>query len=99
RDAAALCCVQRVDIMRDASVTGVRRVFFSSRRRNTRFKCDWSSDVCSSDLATELRSQKCGHMYDTHTHTVQLDRKSVVEGKSVDLGGRRIIKQNSSVES
>src|SRR5260370_31639785 len=24
--------------------------FFSSRRRNTRFKCDWSSDVCSSDL-------------------------------------------------
>src|SRR5207237_6453528 len=25
--------------------------FFSSRRRHTRFKCDWSSDVCSSDLA------------------------------------------------
>src|SRR5260370_39235458 len=28
--------------------------FFSSRRRHTRFKCDWSSDVCSSDLATAL---------------------------------------------
>src|SRR6476661_8100233 len=27
--------------------------FFSSRRRHTRFKCDWSSDVCSSDLAAE----------------------------------------------
>src|SRR5207237_6799397 len=27
--------------------------FFSSRRRHTRFKCDWSSDVCSSDLLTE----------------------------------------------
>src|SRR2546427_1330088 len=26
--------------------------FFSSRRRHTRFDCDWSSDVCSSDLAT-----------------------------------------------
>ena len=25
---------------------------FSSRRRHTRFKCDWSSDVCSSDLST-----------------------------------------------
>src|SRR5688572_11306627 len=25
--------------------------FFSSRRRHTRFDCDWSSDVCSSDLA------------------------------------------------
>src|SRR5438034_10766729 len=26
-------------------------VFFSSRRRHTRSLCDWSSDVCSSDLA------------------------------------------------
>src|SRR5260370_11477657 len=26
--------------------------FFSSRRRHTRFKCDWSSDVCSSDLGS-----------------------------------------------
>src|SRR2546430_3907899 len=26
------------------------RFFFSSRRRHTRFDCDWSSDVCSSDL-------------------------------------------------
>src|SRR5260370_4949164 len=25
---------------------------FSSRRRHTRFKCDWSSDVCSSDLSS-----------------------------------------------
>src|SRR5260370_20705983 len=25
--------------------------FFSSRRRHTRFKCDWSSDMCSSDLS------------------------------------------------
>src|SRR2546430_8726139 len=24
-------------------------IFFSSRRRHTRFDCDWSSDVCSSD--------------------------------------------------
>src|SRR2546430_8163051 len=28
--------------------------FFSSRRRHTRFDCDWSSDVCSSDLAPGL---------------------------------------------
>src|SRR2546427_11292202 len=27
--------------------------FFSSRRRHTRFDCDWSSDVCSSDLQAE----------------------------------------------
>src|SRR3989475_6665446 len=28
--------------------------FFSSRRRHTRFDCDWSSDVCSSDLNPEV---------------------------------------------
>src|SRR6202051_5311309 len=29
--------------------------FFSSRGRHTRCSCDWSSDVCSSDLATPVR--------------------------------------------
>src|SRR5579859_4165076 len=28
--------------------------FFSSRRRHTRFDCDWSSDVCSSDLGLDI---------------------------------------------
>src|SRR5256886_3185810 len=28
--------------------------FFSSRRRHTRFDCDWSSDVCSSDLGPDV---------------------------------------------
>src|SRR6266571_2622125 len=32
--------------------TAVRMTFFwSSRRRHTRLTCDWSADVCSSDLA------------------------------------------------
>src|SRR2546430_5015279 len=30
--------------------------FFSSRRRHTRFDCDWSSDVCSSDLGSSKPS-------------------------------------------
>src|SRR5689334_24323263 len=30
---------------------GIFSFFFSSRRRHTRWNCDWSSDVCSSDLA------------------------------------------------
>src|SRR2546430_1850647 len=29
-------------------------VFFSSRRRHTRFDCDWSSDVCSSDSVSSF---------------------------------------------
>src|SRR3989344_7558497 len=28
--------------------------FFSSRRRHTRLTCDWSSDVCSSDLSRRV---------------------------------------------
>src|SRR2546427_8339807 len=35
---------------RSGSMCVVCVFFFSSRRRHTRFDCDWSSDVCSSDL-------------------------------------------------
>src|SRR5260221_7112029 len=43
------------------SCSSVLCFFFSSRRRHTRSLCDWSSDVCSSDLhspATRLWSSK-----------------------------------------
>src|SRR2546430_17090141 len=36
---------------------GLLFFFFSSRRRHTRFDCDWSSDVCSSDLSAEAIRQ------------------------------------------
>src|SRR2546430_3895223 len=38
--------------LNETSLSQLRRdydFFFSSRRRHTRFDCDWSSDVCSSD--------------------------------------------------
>src|SRR5256886_6933414 len=31
--------------------------FFSSRRRHTRFDCDWSSDVCCSDLGDDREAE------------------------------------------
>src|SRR3989454_10861452 len=31
--------------------------FFSSRRRHTRLQGDWSSDVCSSDLSMDIRTE------------------------------------------
>src|SRR2546430_3408875 len=34
--------------------------FVSSRRRHTRFDCDWSSDVCSSDLDHPDRPERAG---------------------------------------
>src|SRR5438132_3820952 len=38
--------------------------FFSSRRRHTRSLCDWSSDVCSSDL--ERQAQRRLHRRGGH---------------------------------
>src|SRR2546430_15955341 len=32
--------------------------FFSSRRRHTRFDCDWSSDVCSSELRERFEAMR-----------------------------------------
>src|SRR5713226_5675264 len=74
-------------------------VLFSSRKRHTRSTGDWSTDVCSSDLllavphfAWYLHSDR--KMQVLATGDVRRDRKSVVQGKSVDLGGRRrIIKE------
>src|SRR5436309_15926615 len=41
-------------------------IFFSSRRRHTRFSRDWSSDVCSSDLwSTTLSEDSISPMIST----------------------------------
>src|SRR5438034_4702838 len=40
--------------------------FFSSRRRHTRSLCDWSSDVCSSDLQEVRLEQGLHHKLGRH---------------------------------
>src|SRR5438067_10832501 len=37
--------------------------FFSSRRRHTRSKRDWSSDVCSSDLRDDAADDRLGDVH------------------------------------
>src|SRR5262249_59846510 len=65
--------------------------FFSSRRRHTRLVSDWSSDVCSSDLGPSAAGPsprgctRCAGGPPTARRAG--DRKSVVEGKSGNLGG------------
>src|SRR2546430_10065981 len=60
--------------------------FFSSRRRHTRFDCDWSSDVCSSDLcalvAAELRARPEGLKVGAYTspHLVSVQERIEVDG-------------------
>src|SRR5688572_31835214 len=50
--------------------------FFSSRRRHTRFDCDWSSDVCSSDLQHlfyALAKARRGEYPDTHARATGIE--------------------------
>src|SRR5689334_4711435 len=41
---------QRLEGLLGPVTVAMVSLFFSSRRRHTRWNCDWSSDVCSSDL-------------------------------------------------
>src|SRR5256886_11258494 len=52
--AARICPTGRCPCRSPRSSARGRCFFFSSRRRHTRFDCDWSSDVCSSDLPQHL---------------------------------------------
>src|SRR5882672_3859591 len=46
--------------------------FFSSRRRHTRSLCDWSSDVCSSDLEEALRSASSSNLSNLPIHMADM---------------------------
>src|SRR2546429_7359440 len=64
--------------------------FFSSRRRHTRCSRDWSSDVCSSDLADGFANANLasalrdGHQHNVH-HADAADKKSDGDRKSTRL--------------
>src|SRR5688572_6532067 len=80
--------------------------FFSSRRRHTRFDCDWSSDVCSSDL-TATSANKLLVMIDGRTEYSPLfsgafwnmldyvlediDRIEVIRGPGATLWGANAV--------
>src|SRR5689334_23748630 len=85
--------------------------FFSSRRRHTRWNCDWSSDVCSSDLLLIVASgllfgvdywvrffvdtrPMIAAILEAPWQGLRSEERRV--GKSVDLGGRRIIKKKKT---
>src|SRR5690625_1102930 len=44
--------------------------FFSSRRRHTRWPRDWSSDVCSSDLAKEISDEHLEELCESGTDAI-----------------------------
>src|SRR2546430_6475974 len=60
--------VDTTDVRGEGAAGEVSRCvfFFSSRRRHTRFDCDWSSDVCSSDLVPADHADTAGGIDDAH---------------------------------
>src|SRR5690349_25151274 len=81
--------------------------FFSSRRRHTRSLRDWSSDVCSSDLRcpcllfynrSVVPCQEQANLLPPQEEKQAVNRSEERRvGKSVDLGGRRIIKKKKKI--
>src|SRR2546430_14633627 len=72
--------------------------FFSSRRRHTRFDCDWSSDVCSSDLEhVQMRSYNPN--YDGHPGQIKRAAKLLAGArKPVLYVGGGVISSDASAE-
>src|SRR2546430_10867540 len=77
--------------------------FFSSRRRHTRFDCDWSSDVCSSDLAFSVAcASLCDNVVTSGTTEVvgPFDTMTVIVepgGCSVDRKSTRLNSSHSQI--
>src|SRR2546430_10873665 len=90
-----------VNVMEFGSSGKQRKIlafFFSSRRRHTRFDCDWSSDVCSSDLTQNADKEKIENLarQDALIHTLCLYRTvslSVRVRRSIRSEERRVGKE------
>src|SRR2546430_2889147 len=78
--------------------------FFSSRRRHTRFDCDWSSDVCSSDLLGQDPDRRRGrgrdarHHGDDHVRVSRQDQAIDLAARRGDLDARRRRQQDRRSE-
>src|SRR5690606_8137342 len=65
------------------------RLFFSSRRRHTRFSRDWSSDVCSSDLiAIKLLVTRAVGIFNLSVKDAVVDKEVKILPSVVKVDGR-----------
>src|SRR2546430_3002671 len=71
---------------KSAAGYNVNVLFFSSRRRHTRFDCDWSSDVCSSDLTVDQRDLSRADDEPTRRFADELAQAPRAERVREDLG-------------
>src|SRR3989475_7337960 len=72
--------------------------FFSSRRRHTRFDCDWSSDVCSSDLhLAAISDAGIRALAASDTVAVLLPATMVFLGRRAQAPARRLVDAGAAV--
>src|SRR5690242_21222408 len=71
-----------------------RMFFFSSRRRHTRLTCDWSSDVCSSDLLTYSGELGLAILAKTLQQLIlQRQEELAATGVALEIGRARVGKE------
>src|SRR6056300_15652 len=88
--------LERIEILNQLSLVCVLCFFFFKQKTAYEIsECDWSSDVCSSDL-TPVTSRRRHTRILNVTGVRSEERRVGKECKiSVDLGGRRMIKKKS----
>src|SRR5438034_9017293 len=64
--------------------------FFSSRRRHTRSLCDWSSDVCSSDLWQKIRDSVEVKLYQHEGDLYVLAKSDGRQAKEIAMRRKRL---------
>src|SRR5690242_9210506 len=70
--------------------------FFSSRRRHTRLTCDWSSDVCSSDLGAGILPHVTGHPHAAHDRA---GKQALTNGAGTALPALRTVRLVTTAEA
>src|SRR2546427_12422196 len=74
--------------------------FFSSRRRHTRFDCDWSSDVCSSDDVVHVTRRGhdvlIGRGHEISRHYMEIRGVGLIDINA--LFGIRSVRQQKRIE-
>src|SRR6267142_4879919 len=75
--------------------------FFSSRRRHTRLTCDWSSDVCSSDLSAPVLGPEARRVFGTEgscNPNSASDQAGLLYSKRVLLGRSDFVSGGRALE-
>src|SRR5205807_3365398 len=74
-------------------MSSIPEFFFSSRRRHTRLQGDWSSDVCSSDLAAQEAPAgvriACERLQSARPEELEAQADALLDGRTdaIDVGG------------